>query len=236
MTLIEIMISLVLLGIVSGVIMRVIMRQQRFYQGVNQIMTQRGQLRSATAIVPIDLRSVSSVGNDIIAATDSSMEFMVNIGTGIVCEVVDGTKVALPPPSLATGQTLTSWYGYGEPTRLARPSTCTTTAASPATRTIAGRSSRWSAVHHNAAKCLTGTFTTAPDVAKERPILELSSTEPNDVSTGGPISRYIDVGATGAGDEARSLRAVSGDGRQDGISASPRPTTRPRRRTARWRR
>ena len=39
MTLIEIMVSLVLLGIISGVIMRVIMRQQRFYQGVNQILT-----------------------------------------------------------------------------------------------------------------------------------------------------------------------------------------------------
>src|SRR5215211_6321313 len=74
MTLIEIMISLVLLGIVSGVIMRVVMRQQRFYQGVNQIMLQRGQLRQATSVVPVDLRSLSSVGNDILVATDSSIE------------------------------------------------------------------------------------------------------------------------------------------------------------------
>jgi prepilin-type N-terminal cleavage/methylation domain-containing protein len=103
MTLIEIMISLVLLGIVSGVIMRVILRQQRFYQGVNQIMTQRGQLRQATSVVPVDLRSLSSVGADILAATDSSMDFMVNVGTGVVCNVIDGTQVALPPETLASG-------------------------------------------------------------------------------------------------------------------------------------
>ena len=70
MTLVEIMIALVLLGIISGVIMRVIVRQQRFYQGANQIMTQRGQLRQATSVLPVDLRSLSSVGEDIRAVTD----------------------------------------------------------------------------------------------------------------------------------------------------------------------
>ena len=103
MTLVEIMISLVLLGIVSGVIMRVIMRQQRFYQGVNQIITQRGQLRQATAVVPSDLRSLSSVGGDILVASDSSMEFMMNVGTGAVCALVPGgAKVVMPPEALAS--------------------------------------------------------------------------------------------------------------------------------------
>src|SRR4030095_1370356 len=107
MTLIEIMISLVLLGIVSGVIMRVVMRQQRFYQGVNQILTQRGQLRQATGVVPSDLRSLSSVGGDIIIASDSSMEFMMNVGTGVVCELVlGGTKVIMPPEVLFSGQSI----------------------------------------------------------------------------------------------------------------------------------
>src|SRR5687768_1889769 len=116
MTLVEIMISLVLLGIVSGVIMRVVMRQQRFYQGVNQILMQRGQLRQATGVVPNDLRSLSSVGGDILIASDSSMEFMMNVGTGVVCELVPGgTKVVMPPDDLASTQSITTWYGNGWP-------------------------------------------------------------------------------------------------------------------------
>ena len=193
MTLIEIMISLVLLGIVGGVVMRVIMRQQRFYQGVNQIMTQRGQLRQATSVLPIDLRSLSSVGDDILAATDSSMEFMVNIGTGIVCEVVSGTQVALPPETLASGQMLTSFYGYGDPPKGAMVYMYNDSSV------VGNEEDRWQQftlvdVHHDAGRCLTS-FASIADAGKQRPILEVSSTEPNDALTGGPISRYINVGA-----------------------------------------
>jgi len=193
MTLIEIMISLILLGIVGGTIMRVIMRQQRFYQGVNQIMTQRSQLRQATSVLPIDLRSLSSVGDDIIAATDSSMEIMVNIGTSIVCEVVNGSQVAMPIPTLASGQTLTSWYGYGEPAAGAIVYIYNDSS-------VAGNEDdRWqkftlTAVHHDASKCL-ASFHSIADAGKERPVLELSSTEPNDPVTSGPLSQYINVGA-----------------------------------------
>ena len=196
MTLFEIMVSLILLGIVSGVIMRVIMRQQRFYQGVNQIMTQRGQLRQATAVLPIDLRSLSSVGADILVASDSSMEFLVNVGTGVVCEVVDGKQVALPPEKLASGQVLTSWLGYGKPDKdvysyfvyIYNDSSIT-----------GNEDDRWQKftlkeVHADNSRCLTS-FATIADVGKERPILELASTEPDDPATGGPLSRYINVGA-----------------------------------------
>jgi prepilin-type N-terminal cleavage/methylation domain-containing protein len=193
MTLIEIMISLVLLGIVGGVVMRVIMRQQRFYQGVNQIMTQRGQLRQATAVLPIDLRSLSSVGDDILVATDSSMDFMVNVGTTVVCEVVNGSQLAVPLATLSSGQTLTTWYGYGEPTRGATVYVYNDSSVS------GNEDDRWQKftlvdVHHDASRCLTS-FHQVADLGKERPILELSSTEPNDASTAGPISRYINAGA-----------------------------------------
>jgi prepilin-type N-terminal cleavage/methylation domain-containing protein len=196
MTLIEIMISLVLLGIVGGVVMRVITRQQRFYQGVNQIMAQRGQLRQATAVLPVDLRSLSSVGDDILAATDSSMEFMVNVGTGVVCELVDGKQVALPPETLASGQVLTSFYGYGNPdvTKYSYSVYIYNDSS------IAGNEDdRWQkfslvAMHGDVSRCALS-FTTAGDAGKNRPIIEVSSTEPNDLLTGGPLSRYIEVGA-----------------------------------------
>jgi prepilin-type N-terminal cleavage/methylation domain-containing protein len=115
MTLVEILVALVLLGIVSGVVMRVVMRQQRFYQGVNQIMTQRSQLRQATSVLPIDLRACRPVGNDILVASDSSIVFNVTVGTGAVCELSGDAAVAMPPEVLDSDQNITSWYGYGRP-------------------------------------------------------------------------------------------------------------------------
>jgi prepilin-type N-terminal cleavage/methylation domain-containing protein len=199
MTLIEIMISLVLLGIVGGVIMRVIMRQQRFYQGVNQIMTQRGQLRNATSVLPVDLRSLSSVGNDIIVATDSSMEFMVNVGTGVVCSVVNNAQVAMPPTTLANGQTITTWYGYDEPNPTLDPVAYTVYIYNDSV-TLGNEDDEWkkftlAGLHHDASQCLT-TFATNTDAGKQRPVLEL--TDPagfTDPVTSGPLSQYIGVGA-----------------------------------------
>ena len=199
MTLIEIMISLVLLSIVGGVIMRVIMRQQRFYQGVNQIMTQRGQLRNATAVLPVDLRSLSSIGDDIIAATDSSMEFWVNVGTGAVCSVVDNKQVAMPPATLWSGQVITSWNGYDEP-QPATDDVAYSVYIYNDSSTLGNEDDAWKKytltdIHHDASKCL-ATFTTAGDLGQMRPILEvtdpLSKTDP---VTGGPLSQYIGVGA-----------------------------------------
>lgn len=195
MTLIEIMITLVLLGIVSGVIMRVITRQQRFYQGVNSIMTQRGQLRQATSVLPVDLRSLSSIGADILVASDSSMEFNVNIGTSMVCEVIDGSKVALPVDNLASGQILTSWYGYGV------PAIGTTVLIYNDSSIVGNEDDRWqkftlTAIDSTTSRCTTtARFHAAGDATKKRPYITLSSTEPNDAVTSGPISRYIEEGA-----------------------------------------
>ena len=194
MTLIEIMITLVLLGIVSGVIMRVIMRQQRFYQGVGQIMTQRGELRNATSVLPVELRSLSSVGADILVASDSSIEFMQNVGTGIVCDLVgDGKQIVMPPEVLDGGQVLTSYYGYGE------PKAGYTVYIYNDSSVLGNEDDRWQkftlvAPHKDNSKC-PASFTKIADAGKDRPILELSSTEPNDLSTGGPLSQYINVGA-----------------------------------------
>ena len=199
MTLIEIMISLVLLGIVSGVIMRVIMRQQRFYQGVNQIMTQRSQLRQATAILPVDLRSLSSVGDDIIAATDSSVEFMINVGTGAVCNVVNNAQVAMPPDTLASGQDITDWFGYRRPNPTSEDLAYSVYIYDDSV-TLGNEDDYWKRynlvdVHEDATQCLT-TYATVADAGKKRPILELSDPlSLSDPVTGGPLSQYIGIGA-----------------------------------------
>ena len=196
MTLIEIMISLVLLGIVGGTIMRVIMRQQRFYQGVNQIMAQRGELRNATSVLPVELRSLSSIGADILVASDSSIEFMQNVGTSIVCEVVNNAQVALPPENLKSGQVLTSFYGYGD------PQAGYTVYIYNDSSIVGNEDDRWqkftlTAVHNDPSKCV-GTlpsFLQVLDIPKPRPILELSSTDPPDPVGPAPLSQYIGIGA-----------------------------------------
>lgn len=202
MTLIEIMISLVLLGIVGGTIMRVIMRQQRFYQGVNQIMTQRGELRNATSVLPVELRSLSSVGADILVASDSSIEFMQNVGTSIVCDLVgDGKQIILPPENLKSEQVLTSFYGYGDPLKGYSVYIYNDGAI------LGNEDDTWQkftleAVHSDNTKC-PAYFMRAADFGKRRPILELSSTGPNDPVTLGPLSQYI-----GAGAPVRIMRRV----------------------------
>ena len=200
MTLVEIMISLVLLGIVSGALMRVIMRQQRFYSGVNQIMTQRGQLRQGTSVLPIDLRSLSSSGNDIKEISDSAIVFDVNIGASVVCSVVSGTRVALPPEILNNKNTLTTFFGYGKPTgpEIARGVTVYIYNDSSTTGNVDDRWQRFDlvAMHASTTDCPGGPFMEIYDLGQERPVLQLSDPDGRvDASTGGPISRWIGVGA-----------------------------------------
>jgi hypothetical protein len=196
MTLVEIVVALVLLGIISSVLMRVIMRQQRFYQGANEIMTQRGQLRQATTVLPVDLRSLSSVGGDIVSVSDSMIDFRVNVGTGIVCSIVDGAKVALPPLDLANKQALTVWFGGKEPE--GNESVVVyiyNDSSSLGNEDDVWQQFRLKAVHQDATKCPGPDFMGVGDLGKNRPILELTSTAPDDLVTGGPISQYIRVGA-----------------------------------------
>ena len=205
LSLVEIMVALTLLGIVSGVIMRVVMRQQRFYQGVNQIVVQRSQLRQATSVLPIDLRAMSSVGNDIALATDSSSWFNVTVGTGVVCQLVlGGTKVVMPPEVLSNGQSLTSWYGYGWPDPKNKPKSAYTVYIYNDSSSLGNQDDVWQPfvladVTGDKTKCVGGAtpFTTLGDVGKDRPVLTLKNPTgvPNDPVTGGPLSQYVGVGA-----------------------------------------
>jgi prepilin-type N-terminal cleavage/methylation domain-containing protein len=201
MTLVEIMIALVLLGIVSGVIMRVVMRQQRFYQGVNQIMTQRGQLRQGINVLPVDLRSLSSVGNDFIAVSDSAIEFDVNIGTAVVCAVLGGNQVVLPPLLLASKATLTT-FSPGIELSAAEVARGVTVYIYNDSSTVGNFDDRWqkfslaSEMTDSYSDCLGGPFSNVSDAGQPRFVLTLSdSTGRSDPVRLGPVSQYIGVGA-----------------------------------------
>ena len=107
-TLVEMLVVMVLLTIVGGSLMGLLAKQQRFYQGTSDLGDLRSQLRQAEAVVSNDLRGLSTVGLDITAMTDSSIDFYYTIGSSVACAQPTSTMI-LPPTSLSNGNTLTTW-------------------------------------------------------------------------------------------------------------------------------
>lgn len=106
-TLIELMVVIVLLSVVVGGLVQMLAGQQRFYRSAGELMESRSQIRQAASILPADLRGVSISGGDILAASDTSIDFMTTFASTIVC-TAGGNAFGFPPSILQSGQTLTS--------------------------------------------------------------------------------------------------------------------------------
>jgi len=110
MTLLELLISLVLVGLMGGLIVGFLLKQERFYAGANEILQTRTQIRQASVMMPSDLRGISSAGGDIYAMTDTSIDFRSTFGSSYICRNDRTTsQIALPPANLAKGSALTVW-------------------------------------------------------------------------------------------------------------------------------
>ena len=108
LSLVEIMVALVLLGIVATGIMTVVMRQQQFYRSATEVIDTRSQIRQAAAVVPVDVRGVSSVSGDILNMSDSSLDVRGNIGSALICSHTPNS-VTIPPINLAKGRYFTTF-------------------------------------------------------------------------------------------------------------------------------
>jgi prepilin-type N-terminal cleavage/methylation domain-containing protein len=108
-TLVELLIVLVLLTVVGGSLMRMVTNQQRFYKGTYDLIELRSQLRQAEAVISSDLRSLSSPGGDLVAITDSSMDFRYTMGSSIACSAPTGQTIVIPPTTTVNGNMLTNW-------------------------------------------------------------------------------------------------------------------------------
>jgi len=104
----ELLVVLVILGLVGSVIMRVVLRQQRFYASAAEITSTRADLRDLATALPSDLRAISSAGGDIYAMSDSSLDFRLTTGISTVCQLGAGF-VVIPPATLASRSGVTSW-------------------------------------------------------------------------------------------------------------------------------
>lgn len=107
-TLVELVMVAVLAVLVLGGMMNMLVRQQRFYRGTADLLEARSQTRQAAGILPTELRSISPVGNDILAMSDSSLEFRATVGSSVLC-VISGGEVVLPPTNPTRGNVATTW-------------------------------------------------------------------------------------------------------------------------------
>ncbi len=108
-TLIELVIAMVLMSLVGGAIVKLLLRQSRFYNSTTDMIQTRQQLRQAAAMLPSDLRGISSVGGDIFSMSDSALEFRSTFGSSVVCVNAAPGLLSTVPVVLASGATMTNW-------------------------------------------------------------------------------------------------------------------------------
>ena len=108
-TLVELLVTLALLGVVGAIAARMIMGQERFFHQTNETMSLRRELRTAMSMVPADLRGISSVGGDIASFDATQITFRATLGAAVICAKPNTTTIDLPPLNMAR-TTLTNWY------------------------------------------------------------------------------------------------------------------------------
>lgn len=110
MTLVELVIGLVLLGLIGVTLTTVLLRQQRFHAGATAIRGSRERVRDVAAILPADLRGVSAVGGDLYELGANSLRFRAQTGSSVVCTIsASRTTITIPPLSLASRSGVTAW-------------------------------------------------------------------------------------------------------------------------------
>lgn len=99
-TLVEMLITLAILGIVGGALTKLIMIQARFSQTQMALRSARNVSRDAMNIMLTDLRMVQDSGG-LVAASRDSVTVRIPLAFGLVCSTSGGTTVALLPADSA---------------------------------------------------------------------------------------------------------------------------------------
>ena len=84
-TLVELLIGLVLMGIVSAGIYRVLVNNQRIYQAQTQRIEMLQNIRAGAAILPAELREISASDGDIIAMTGTGIRIRAMRQLALLC-------------------------------------------------------------------------------------------------------------------------------------------------------
>jgi prepilin-type N-terminal cleavage/methylation domain-containing protein len=108
-TLAELLVAVVLLAIVGSTIVTMVVRQQRFYVGTSDIIETRGSVRQIADLLPTELRSLSPSSGDIVSMSTGAITFRSVRGATVICHLVSGTQIVVPPVNLSRQNGLTSW-------------------------------------------------------------------------------------------------------------------------------
>jgi prepilin-type N-terminal cleavage/methylation domain-containing protein len=118
-TMIELLIVVALLGIIGTMLTTILVRQQRFHRAVASVADSRARMRDVATIMPTDLRSISTAGKDLLAISDTSMQFRAFVGASVLCRYGAATVIDLPPKVLASENVLTAWINPPAPDDIA---------------------------------------------------------------------------------------------------------------------
>lgn len=118
-TMIELLIVVSLLGIIGTMLTTILVRQQRFHRAVASVADSRARMRDVATIMPTDLRSISTAGQDLLVISDTSMQFRAFVGASVLCRYGAAAVIDLPPKVLASENVLTAWINPPEPNDIA---------------------------------------------------------------------------------------------------------------------
>jgi len=107
-TLIELIISMVVAGIVLGAAYNMLTNNQRFYRAQGQIVEIQQNVRAVTQILPGELHELDARGGDIVAMNDTSIQIRAMRGLAQVCAA----------PAVAAGQIVLKTSAIFLPTSL----------------------------------------------------------------------------------------------------------------------
>jgi prepilin-type N-terminal cleavage/methylation domain-containing protein len=93
-TLVEMVVSLTLTGIVLSLVSAIALRQQRLVDDLAEQRAVSSRLREASSLLPIQLRAASA--SDIREASDTSLELRATIANAIVCDTLSSRLVLAP--------------------------------------------------------------------------------------------------------------------------------------------
>lgn len=101
LTLPEILIALVVMGIVGTALVRVFAKQQQVYRDLSLTALAKRELRLGAAVLPSELRSISTAGGDILSMSEQQVEMQAYIGTAVICDLPSTGTFYVPPTDLA---------------------------------------------------------------------------------------------------------------------------------------
>jgi prepilin-type N-terminal cleavage/methylation domain-containing protein len=96
LTLVELMATVAVAGVVLAIVAGVALRQQRTFAALTSDAALAGQLRDAASVLPSDLRTAAVGAGDLREATDTSVEIRETLASAVVCDTL-GKAVILAP-------------------------------------------------------------------------------------------------------------------------------------------